>query len=392
MFSDARQHARDVFKKNYVLWRGTTAGTPQHVGTPAPLCYHGRMNWTTHSLTAHLNATLEPDAPDLPIAAMSSLEDARPGDISFLGNPKYEKQVATTRATAVLVPAAWQWSGSATATPVLLRVEDPNKAFAQLAPIFGPPPVVRKPGVHPTAVVAPDAVIAPDAHIGPYVVIDERARIGSGAVIEAFTFVGAGAVVGDGSRLYPHVTLREGCTLGRRCIIHSGAVIGGDGFGFTITMTPEGSVKVDKIPQVGIVEIGDDVEIGSNSTLDRARFGRTRVGNSVKIDNLVQIGHNVQIGDFTGIVAQAGIAGSTKVGSGVMLWAQAGISGHLTIHDRAQVGPQSGVAADVPPGAYVIGTPAGKKREFLAQRFLLKAVERLRKRVETLEAMLKGKA
>ena len=350
------------------------------------------MPHTIHTLATLLNAAPEPGAPELPVAAMSSLEDARPGDISFLGNLKYEKQMASTLATAVLVPAAWQWPDAATDAgkrPVLLRVEDPSKAFAQLAPVFGPPPVVREPGIHPTAVIAPSATVAPGAHVGPYAVIDADAAIHDRAVVEAFVFIGAGAVVGEATRLHPHVILREGCVLGKRCVVHGGAVIGGDGFGFTVSVTPEGAVSVEKIPQVGIVEIGDDVEIGSNTTLDRARFGRTRVGNSVKIDNLVQIGHNVRIGDYTGIVAQAGVAGSTKIGSGVMLWAQAGISGHLTVNDRAQVGPQAGVASDVPAGAYVIGTPAETKREFLAHRLLLKTVERLKRRVEALEAMLK---
>ena len=353
------------------------------------------MSSTLHSLATLLNAHAEPDAPDLPIAAMSSLEDARTGDISFLGNPKYEKQMTATRASAVLVPMTWQWQEPATAThnrPVLLRVEDPGKAFAQLAPIFGPPPVVRAPGIHPTALIAPDAVIAPDAHVGPYAVIEARAEVGAAAVVEAFVFLGERAVVGEASHLYPHVTVREGCTLGKRCVIHSGAVIGGDGYGFTVSVTPEGRVAIEKIPQVGIVEIGDDVEIGSNTALDRARFGRTRIGNSVKIDNLVQVGHNVQVGDYTGIMAQVGIAGSAKIGSGVILWAQSGISGHLTVHDRAQVGPQAGVIESIPEGAYTIGTPAGTKREFLAgRRILVKTVERLRKRLEALEALLKNK-
>jgi len=350
------------------------------------------MPHTTHSLAALLNAQLEPNAPDLPVTAMSSLEDARPGDISFLGNPKYEKQMAATRATAVLVPGSWNFDATTRRrddTPVLMRVEDPNKSFAQLAPIFGPPPVTRAPGIHPTAVIAATASVAATAHIGPYVVIDDNAVIHERAIIEAFTFIGAGVVVGDGTKIYPHVCIREGCKIGKRCILHCGAVVGGDGFGFTISVTPEGRVDVQKIPQTGVVEIGDDVEVGCNSAIDRARFGRTRVGNSVKIDNLVQIGHNVQIGDYTGIMAQAGVAGSTKVGSGVMLWSQSGISGHLTIHDRAQVGPQAGLTRDVPSGEYFMGTPAETKREFLAQRLALKNVERLKKRVAALEEMLK---
>lgn len=348
--------------------------------------------WTVATLARHLNGSVEGDAA-LPVTAMSSLEDARPGDVSFLGNPKYEKHMAATRATAVIVPLAWQWQGLATATapekrPALIRVEHPDKAFAALAPVFGPPQPKRAPGIHPTAVIAPTASIGEDVFIGPYVVVDDAARIGKGAVIEAHCFIGAGAVIGNGTHLYPLVTFREGCRAGERCIIHSGAVIGGDGFGFTIEMTAEG-VKVEKIPQVGIVEIGNNVEIGSNAAIDRARFGRTRIGDTVKIDNLVQIGHNVQVGDLTGIVAQSGVAGSTRIGSGVMLWAQSGISGHLTIHDRAQVGPQAGVSKDVPAGDFVIGTPAVGKREFMQARLLNKTVDRLRRRVEDLENRLR---
>ena len=350
------------------------------------------MTHTTHSLAALLGAQLDPGAPDLPITAMSSLEDARPGDISFLGNSKYEKQMAATRATAVLVPLSWQWPtahGDARPPAALLRVSDPNKAFAQLASIFGPPPVVRAPGIHPSAIIAPTASVAPDAHIGPYAVIEDHAVIHARAIVEAFAFIGAGVVIGDDTRLYPRVTLREGCRVGRRCILHSGVVIGGDGFGFTISTTPDGRPEIQKIPQIGVVEIGDDVEVGCNSTIDRARFGRTRVGNSVKIDNLVQIGHNARIGDFTGIMAQVGVAGSAKIGNGVMLWSQSGVSGHLTVHDRAQVGPQAGVTSDVPPGEYVFGSPAETKREFLANRLLLKDVKRLKKRLDALEKSIK---
>ena len=350
------------------------------------------MSHTTHTLAALLGAELEPGAPERPVTAMSGLEDARPGDIAFLGNPAYAKHMATTRATAVLVPPAWQQKtrdeGGGAVPPVLLRVGDPNAAFARLAPVFGPPPVTRAPGIHPTAVVAATASVAPDAHVGPHAVIDAYAVVRARAVVEAFVFVGAGAVVGEDSRLHPRATLREGCLVGRRCILHSGAVVGGDGFGFAVSVTPEGRVDVQKIPQVGIVEIGDDVEVGSNTTIDRARFGRTRVGNCVKIDNLVQVGHNVQIGDCTGIMAQVGIAGSAKIGGGVMLWSQSGISGHLTVHDRAQVGPQAGVTSDVPAGGYVIGSPAEDRRGFIAKRLLLKSVEHLKKRVAALEQRL----
>jgi len=153
---------------------------------------------------------------------------------------------------------------------------------------------------------------------------------------------------------------------------------------------PDGTIAVEEIPQLGIVELGDDVEVGCNTTIDRARFGRTRIGNATKIDNLVQIGHNVQIGDCSGVIAQAGVAGSTRIGSGCLIWAQAGISGHLTIGDRAQVGPKSGLSKDAPPGEYVLGLPALPKREFASTLLLPRLVEKLKARVEALEARLRG--
>jgi UDP-3-O-[3-hydroxymyristoyl] glucosamine N-acyltransferase len=267
-------------------------------------------------------------------------------------------------------------------------VANPDKAFAMLAPIFGPPPVVRLPGVHPTAVIGAGATLGREVHIGPYVVIDDNAVIGDRTVIEAQCFIGTGVTIGCDGHLYPQVAVREGCRIGDRVILHCGVVIGGDGYGYNVEVTPEGRVVIVKIPQIGIVELGHDVEIGANSTVDRARFGRTRLGNSVKIDNLVQVGHNVQIGDLTGVMAQVGIAGSTQIGSGCIIWAQAGLTGHIKVNDRAQVGPRAGVSKDVPPGEYVIGTPAGPKREYVQSLAAPRQVEKLKARVAELEARL----
>lgn len=333
-----------------------------------------------------INGIVEGDT-TLDIISMSSLLEARKGDISFLANPKYIKQMTETVASAVIV--AQDYAGE-TSVATLIRVEDPNKAFASLAPIFGPKPVVRKPGIHPTAVIEDDVKLGKDVHVGAFTVIEAGAEIGDGAIIEAQVFIGQHVKIGAGCHFYPQVVVREGCIIGNETILHAGVKIGTDGYGYTIEVSATGPV-VTKVPQIGIVEIGDCVEIGSNTCIDRARFGRTHIGNMVKIDNLVQIGHNVQVADLCGIIAQAGIAGSTKIESGAIIWSQAGVSGHITIHERAQVGPQAGVRSSVPEGEYVMGSPAVSKREFVEQMCLPRQMDRLKKRLVALEAKLADK-
>ena len=339
---------------------------------------------TVKELSERLGGELSGDG-SLKVCALASLPEARPGDVSFVKDAKYARQAGTTRASAVLVPLDWQGECSA---PALVKVKDPDAACTQVAQWFAPPPVVRAPGIHPTAVIAEDVKLGRDVHIGPWTVIEAGVEIGDGSVIEAQVFIGQRVRMGEGCHLYPQVTVREGCLLGRRVVLHSGVRIGGDGYGYNPVPRADGSISVEKIPQLGIVELGDDVEIGCNTTIDRARFGRTRIGNSTKIDNLVQNGQNVQIGDYSGVIAQAGVAGSTHIGSGCLIWAQAGLSGHLTIGDRAQVGPKSGLSKDVPPGEYVLGLPALPKREFAATLLLPRLVEKLKARIEALEKVI----
>ncbi len=342
------------------------------------------MVLSASEIAARLGGTVEGDGA-CEIAALSSLTEARRGDISFFKDAKYAGQLAATRASAVLVPRAWSGACPAQA---LIRVDDPNAAFTQVGGWFAPPPVVRLPGVHPTAVLGEGVTLGEGVHIGPWTVVEANTRVGAGCVLEAQVFVGSDVTLGEGCHLYPQVTVREGCVLGRRVILHSGVRIGGDGYGYNPVLGADGSIRIEKIPQTGIVELGDDVEVGCNTTIDRARFGRTRIGNSVKIDNLVQIGHNVQIGDYSGVIAQAGVAGSTRIGSGCLIWAQAGLSGHLTIGDRGQVGPKSGLSKDVPAGEYYIGLPACSRREFGAQLLVPRQVEKLKAKVAALEAAL----
>jgi UDP-3-O-[3-hydroxymyristoyl] glucosamine N-acyltransferase len=317
---------------------------------------------------------------------MASLAEARAGDITFFRDAKYEKQLQSTAASAVIVPAGW--AGDCRA-PAVIKVADPSEAFMVVGRFFAPPPVVREPGVHAAAVIGRDVKLGTGVHVGPFSVIEDGAVIGDGCVIEAQVFIGQRVTLGASCHIYPQVTIREGCLLGARVILHTGVRIGSDGYGYNPKIGADGNITIEKIPQIGIVEIGNDVEIGSNTTIDRARFGRTKIGNSVKIDNLVQIGHNVQVGDYSGIIAQAGIAGSTRIGSGCIIWSQAGISGHLDVGDRAQVGPASGLTKDVPEGEFYLGLPAVPRRELAASMLLPRTVEKLKKKIAALEAKVK---
>lgn len=330
-----------------------------------------------------LGGTLEGD--DVELSACGGLEEARPGDLSFCKDPKHVKIVQETKASAVLLPPDWDRGAPCS----IIRVEDPNHACMMAAKIFAPPEPKREPGVHPTAIVDSSVKLGAGVHIGAYTVVEKGAEIGDGAVIEAQVFIGEGCKVGAKTHIYPQVTLREGTIVGRECIIHCGVRLGGDGYGFNNGRREDGSVFIEKIPQLGIVEIGDGVEIGSNTTIDRARIGRTYIGPMTKIDNLVQIGHNVKVKGYSGLIAQSGIAGSTEIGYGCLIWAQAGISGHIKIADGVQVGPQAGVPQSLDGSIkYVIGTPAESMKDFGARALMLKMIAKLKADVKELKTRL----
>ena len=333
----------------------------------------------------HIGGTLIGDD-SVDINGMANLAEAGAGDISFFRDARYQKQLQTTAAGAVVVPAEWDGGCGA---PTVIKVDDPGAAFMEVGVFFAPPSIVREPGVHATAVIGRDVKLGDGVHVGPLSVIEDGTVIGDHCVIEAQVFIGERVVLGCGCHIYPQVTVREGSLLGDRVILHAGVRIGSDGYGYSPKIGADGNITIEKIPQIGIVEIGSDVEIGSNTTIDRARFGRTKIGNSVKIDNLVQIGHNVQVGDYSGIIAQAGVAGSTKIGSGCIIWSQAGVSGHLNIGDRAQVGPASGLTKDVPEGEFYLGLPAVPRRELAATMLLPRKVDKLKKKIAALEAKVK---
>ena len=334
-----------------------------------------------------LGGELIAGSPETLIGGVASLAEAGEGEISFFGNPKYLAVLRRSRAAAVLVPRgyppeAFGWQPDA-GTPALVAVDNPSLEFAKLVKRFTPPAVADVPGVHPTAVLGENVRLGRDVCIRPYAVIEDGTEIADGVYVGAHVFIGAGSVVGAGSRIYPNVTIREHTRIGRRVIIHSGTVIGGDGFGFE-----QKDGRHVKIPQTGIVQIDDDVEIGSNVSVDRARFGRTHIGEGTKIDNLVQIAHNVVIGPHCLIVAQVGISGSTRLGRHVTLGGQVGVIGHIEIGDEAAVGAQSGVSKNVPPGALMWGTPTVPINEAKEQIALTRRLPKLIERVKKLEAEL----
>lgn len=332
--------------------------------------------YTTGQIAERIGATVIGN-PDLPLSGFAPADSAKPGDLTFAENESYFARARQSLASAILV--AGDFSADA---KTLLRVTNARVAFAQVLPLFFPDPTFV-PGVHPSAVVAPTAQVDPTAHVGPHCVVGERARIGPGAVLISQVYVGDDCTVGEQCRLFPHVTLYQRSHLGKRVRIHAGAVIGADGFGYVF----DGS-EHRKVPQVGQVQIQDDVEIGANTTIDRAALGATVICKGTKIDNLVQIAHNVHIGDHSIIVAQVGIAGSTKIGAYVTVAGQAGIAGHLRIGDRVTLAAQSGVMHHIPEGQKWMGSPAQPDRITKRQLLAIERLPDLLRRVHELERRL----
>ncbi len=322
------------------------------------------------------------------ISGVASLEDAREGHLSFLSNNRYLKHLATTGASAVIVR-----KGIETPPNIIpLSVDDPYFALVQVLSVFNPrtrEDVAQ--GIDPLASVSPDASIGSNVSIGPFSVIGKEAAIGDGSTIGACTVVLARASIGKNCLLYPNVTIMDRCVIGDRVIIHAGAVIGADGFGFA----PHGR-GLHKIPQIGIVRIGDDVEIGACTCIDRAAFGETFIAQGTKLDNLIQIAHNVKIGMSTVMAAMTGIAGSAEIGSGVKIGGQSGIAGHIQVGDGSSLAAGAGVTKDVPAGATVSGYPAIDHMQDLrleaALRHLpelLKTVKLQEERIQELERIIR---
>lgn len=335
------------------------------------------MSFTLQELTDICGGELHGD-PSVKITSAASLSEAVPGEITFYADPRYMSRLRKTRASAVFVPRDFSERTEA----AQIRVANPSKAFEQVVLKLAPKPIAFAPGIHPTAIVDPSVKLGRDVSIQPHAVIEGGATIADNTVIGAGTYVGHETTIGPSCLIYANVTVRERTRIGARVIIHSGAVIGADGFGFEFI---EGRHK--KIPQIGIVQIDDDVEIGANTTIDRARFGRTWIQEGVKIDNLVQIAHNVVIGKDSIIAAQTGISGSTRVGEKVMMAGQVGVIGHLTIDDNTVIAAQSGISKDLPGGAW-FGSPAVPLPEAKRQIAWIHRLGKLFDRVKAIERKL----
>jgi len=286
---------------------------------------------------------------DVEITNVNGIREARKGEITFLANPLYMSLLNTTGASAVVTS-----KDIAEAPKPIIRTENPSVAFSKVISIFQPDreDAVLPKSIHKSAILAKNVTLGKNIGIGPHVVLEDSSVIGDHTVISANAYIGPNTKIGKGCRIYPNVTIRENSIVGDNVVIHSGTVIGSDGFGY---------INVDgvhqKIPQTGTVAIEDDVEIGSNVSIDRARFGQTRIGKGTKIDNLVQIAHNVKIGPHSIIVSQTGISGSAELGKNVILAGQVGVVGHVVIGDNTIVGAQSGVSKSIPAGSIVLGSP-----------------------------------
>ena len=334
---------------------------------------------TLSEIARLLNVTT--DAPDREVTRIATLEEATADDVAYIASEKFVSNLATTKAGVVIV--ATKLAAPAPATAVVLRVVDPEAAIGLLLAHFAPPASRPAVGVHPSAVIDPTATIGADVSVGPHVVVGEGATVGDRTVLHTAVVIGAHSRVGADCELFAHVVLRERVNVGHRVILHANATIGTDGFGYRW----DGS-RHAKIPQIGTVVIEDDVEVGSNSCVDRAKFGETRIGRGTKIDNLVQVGHNVRTGAHCILCGQVGIAGSTRLGNGVVMGGHSGANGHITLADGTMVSAFGAVPNDTRPGEQLIGIPALPRREFLREQAALRALPELMKRVKQLEQQL----
>lgn len=308
------------------------------------------------------------------LSAVAPLDSAGPEDVSFVAGRAYLSYLPATRAGLVLAPE--KFAAEAAATGTWVCVDDPHMALAKLLPALYPPPPAHV-GVHPTALVASSAAVDPSAWVGPFCTLGEGVNIGAGAQIHSHCVIAEGCSIGAGTVVHPHSTLHHGVQVGKHCIIFSGARVGSDGFGYASSAAGH-----QRVLQVGGCVIGDHVEIGANTTIDRGSIGDTVIGAGTKIDNLVHIGHNVRIGEHVLILAQVGISGSTSVGDHAVLAGQAGIGGHLRIGNGARVAGQAGVTGDVAAGETVSGYPARPHREALRAQAALFRLPKLLRRLQ----------
>ncbi len=336
------------------------------------------MEFSASQIAQLVGGKVEGD-PNAVVSTFAKIEEGHPGAISFLANPKYAHFIYDTQSSIVLVNEDFEAEHPIKAT--LIRVKDAYATVAHLLQMVTAMTQQHPTGIEQPCFIAPAVEIPDDAYVGAFAYIGAGAKIAKGAKIYPQAYVGPNVEIGENSVIYPGVKIYHGCKIGKRCIIHGGAVIGADGFGFA----PQEDGSYSKIPQTGIVEIEDDVEIGANTAIDRAMMGATRIRHGVKLDNLIQIAHNVEVGADTVMASQVGVAGSAKIGSRCMMGGQVGIAGHITVGDGTQVGAQAGIPNSVKPGSAIIGSPAIPGRDFALQCARLKRLGDLFDRVRELE-------
>lgn len=339
------------------------------------------MNKTLNEIAELVGGTLIGDGETV-VTGLNGIKDAREGDLTFYADPRYDEYLQNTPAAAVLVPEDFQGNGR-----TIIRVPNPYLAFAQLLSEYEETVRIHPEGIHPSAVIADSARLGQNVAVDAQVCVSEGAIIGDGVVLYGGVYVGRNVKIGSDTVVYPNATVRERVTIGARCVIHANAVIGSDGFGFTrMNGAPV------KIPQVGAVVLGDDVEVGSNTAIDRATTGTTTIGRGTKIDNLVQIGHNVSIGENCTISGGCGIGGSTTIGNNVAVGGQVGIAGHVQIGDHVMIAAGTGIHRSIPAHSIVSGSPQQDHR--VTRKIwaslphvpgLLKRFRKLESRVDTLE-------
>jgi UDP-3-O-[3-hydroxymyristoyl] glucosamine N-acyltransferase len=336
------------------------------------------MEFTAATIAGFLKGVIEGN-PDIKVNTIAKIEEGQPGALSFLANPKYEHFIYETKSSIVLVNKSFVPSARIEAT--LIKVENSYEAFASLLRLVDQARP-RKKGIHTTAIIEATAKVGSDVFIGPYTYVGENCIIGDGCSIYPHVYIGDNTKLGNNCTINPGVKIYHDCILGEGCIIHAGTVIGSDGFGFA----PQSESEFMKIPQLGNVVLEDHVEIGANVAIDRATMGSTIIRKGVKLDNLIQIAHNVEVGENSVMAAQTGISGSTKVGKNCMFGGQVGLAGHLKIANGTKIGAQGGILGDVKEeNTAIIGSPAIEVKQFLRSSVIFKKLPEMKLKIDSLE-------
>ena len=340
------------------------------------------MEFTAAQIAAQLNGTVEGN-PEAKVSALSKIEEGTAGSLSFLANPKYTNYIYTTHASIVIVGKDFKAEDAISTT--LIRVDDAYKSFSMLLEFYNQVKL-KKAGIEQPSYISENASIGQDAYIGAFAYIGSKAKLGKNVKIYPHSFIGDNVVIGDNTTVFSGVKVYSDCMIGANCTLHSGVIVGGDGFGFA----PNSENNYSKVPQIGNVIIEDHVEIGSNTTIDRATLGSTIIRKGVKLDNLIQIAHNVEIGENTVIAAQTGIAGSTKVGRDCMIGGQVGIVGHISIAAGVKIAAQSGIGHSIAKeGEIVQGSPAFGIGDYKRSYVVFRNLPDLQKRIKDLENLKK---